>query len=390
MEYPNNDSTLLYAFFKGLTENKDLVRIIHYGDSQLEGDRVTSYFRNRLQSKFGGSGMGMFAVVEVNNGSTSIQKSYSDNWNRYTLFGRKNASLLHKHFGALLSYSRFTYQLKDSMRNDSTMHEAWINLRKSSNAFTLARKYRQCKLIYGYNKKAVALECYKNDSLFKTETLPASNDYQILTYNFENTPNDITFKFKGKDSPNIFAISLDDTKGIAVDNVPLRGSSGLDFTRSDLNLLKRMYDEMNVKMVILQFGVNVAPNIVSDYTFYENWFYSQLKAIKRICPDMAIVVIGISDMSRKTGNSYESFPNIEKIRDAQKKAAFKANCAFWDLYQAMGGKNSMPSWVLAKPSLASKDFTHFNYNGAKIVSEMFSNAFLNEYYQYLINNQKKK
>jgi len=82
--------------------------------------------------------------------------------------------------------------------------------------------------------------------------------------------------------------------------------------------------------------------------------------------------------------AYESYPNIEKIRNAQRNAAFKANCAFWDLYEAMGGKNSMPSWVFAKPvPLAGKDFTHFTPEGAKIVSEMLYKALLVEYAKFL-------
>ena len=80
---------------------------------------------------------------------------------------------------------------------------------------------------------------------------------------------------------------------------------------------------------------------------------------------------------------YESYPNIEKIRNAQRNAAFRADCAFWDLYEAMGGKNSMPSWVFAKPvALANKDFTHFTAKGASIVSEMLYKALLTEYNRF--------
>jgi len=66
-----------------------------------------------------------------------------------------------------------------------------------------------------------------------------------------------------------------------------------------------------------------------------------------------------------------------------KNAAFKADCGYWDLYEAMGGKNSMPSWVFAEPPLATTDFVHFNAKGAKIISKMFYNAFIFEYQQYL-------
>jgi hypothetical protein len=99
--------------------------------------------------------------------------------------------------------------------------------------------------------------------------------------------------------------------------------------------------------------------------------------------------MGVSDMSRKVESHYESYPNIEKIRNAQRQAAFKANCAFWDTYEAMGGKNSMPSWVFSDPPLARKDFTHFTYKGSVVIAKMFYKALMNEYNKYLQNNSQE-
>ena len=59
---PNALKTLLYGINKE-SKNK-VVRILHYGDSQLEGDRITDYFRNRMQQKFGGQGPGILLPNE--------------------------------------------------------------------------------------------------------------------------------------------------------------------------------------------------------------------------------------------------------------------------------------------------------------------------------------
>ena len=149
-----------------------------------------------------------------------------------------------------------------------------------------------------------------------------------------------------------------------------------------------MYKLLNVKLIVLQFGVNVVPHEVRSYKYYERSFYRQLLAFKKMNPNIPIIVIGVSDMSRKKGTYYESYPNIEKIRNAQKQAAFKANCAFWDMYKAMGGYNSMPSWVFAQPPLAQKDFTHFSYRGSRIIAQMFYNAIMNDYNAYVQNNKE--
>jgi hypothetical protein len=99
-------------------------------------------------------------------------------------------------------------------------------------------------------------------------------------------------------------------------------------------------------------------------------------------PGLPVIVIGLSDMAKKVGTKYQSYESVEKIRDALKNASQRAGFCFWDLYEAMGGENSMPSWVFAKPPLAGKDFTHFNHRGARIISNMFYNALMYEYRNY--------
>ena len=150
-----------------------------------------------------------------------------------------------------------------------------------------------------------------------------------------------------------------------------------------MDFMKAMLSKLNAKLIILQFGVNVVPNIVGSYKYYQNQLYNQIQAIQSALPDASIIMIGVSDVSRKEGLNYTSYPNIEKIRDAQKQAAFKAGVPFWDCYKAMGGKNSMAAWENAKPPLASKDFIHFTYRGANLIAEMFYAALISEYEGYL-------
>ena len=41
------------------------IRIIHYGDSQIEGDRMSNYLRTVLQKKFGGYGVGLIPAIQT-------------------------------------------------------------------------------------------------------------------------------------------------------------------------------------------------------------------------------------------------------------------------------------------------------------------------------------
>ncbi|MCK4662218.1 MAG: hypothetical protein KAT68_05095 [Bacteroidales bacterium] len=386
LEFPNNDKSILNNFFSALVNlknNNELIRILHYGDSQIEGDRISSYLRNKFQKRFGGSGPGMLPAIEKICQSASINRYASGNWVNHSIFFKKDTILSHRRFGALTSFARFVPYNNDSINNNEKIYEAYISVEKSNISYKSVRNFNQFRMFYGFNKYPVDIEFYVDGNLSAFETLTPGKKLKYVKWNFEKSFNNLQIKFKGKDSPDVFAIALDNKSGIALDNIALRGSSGTDFTRTNLYFMKEMYDILNVKLLIIQFGVNVVPHIVKDYTYYEKRLYRQLVALKQMNPKIPIIVVSVSDMSKKEKDYYVSYPNIEKIRNAQKNAAFKANCAFWDMYEAMGGKNSMPSWVFAQPPLAQKDFVHFSYRGSKIISQMFYNAIMYEYNFYL-------
>ncbi|HML84907.1 MAG TPA: hypothetical protein PKE52_07095, partial [Bacteroidales bacterium] len=54
--YPSDKASFIEGLHQKL--NSSGCRILHYGDSQIEGDRISGYIRNRLQGIYGGGGPG--------------------------------------------------------------------------------------------------------------------------------------------------------------------------------------------------------------------------------------------------------------------------------------------------------------------------------------------
>lgn len=50
----------------------------------------------------------------------------------------------------------------------------------------------------------------------------------------------------------------------------------------------------------------------------------------------------------------------------------------------MGGEGSMVQWVDEEPAKASKDYTHFNFRGAKEVAKMLFNQINDGYEKYKV------
>ncbi|MBN2610229.1 MAG: hypothetical protein JXB00_01595 [Bacteroidales bacterium] len=392
IEFPENDSTILYKVFKALRRTKDtggIVRIMHYGDSQIEGDRMTSLIRNRLQKKFGGHGVGLVPVSHLYDFSFSVTQQTSDNWYRYVQYGNRDTSIKHSRYGPLSVFCMFSPAITDSSSADTATHKAWIDFSESSYAYQNTKSFSQCRVFYGHNSEPFLYEILLNNERYDADIAVPSKSVKELQWKFNSPQKNLRLVFSGRTSPEIYGIALDPLRGVVVDNIAMRGCPGVFFSTSDKDVLKAMFKKLDVKLFLLQFGGNVVPNIVDDYSYYEKWFYRQLTTIKEVCPGAAIIVIGLSDMSVKEKNRYVTYPNLEKVRDALKSAAFRAGAGFWDMYRAMGGYNSMPSWVFADPPLAVKDFVHFNPRGAVIISQMFYNAFIFEYNRYENLVQKK-
>ena len=221
----------------------------------------------------------------------------------------------------------------------------------------------------------------------KSGTLLANTPFEVIKVNFEKTPQEVVVNFKGKDSPDVYALSLEGNTGVVMDNIPLRGSSGTIFTKMDKTLMANAYAHLSPDLIILQFGGNVIPYLKSEKECedYGNWFKSQINFIKRNNPKAAVMVIGPSDMSIKEKTTYVTYPFLENVRDAMKEAALSSGCIFWDMYEVMGGKNSMPDWVNTDPPLAASDYIHFTPKGAKKIAEEFYNKLTELYVDYKLD-----
>lgn len=378
LSYDDSGKQNLIAFFKKLKNISDgKMRILHYGDSQIEGDRMTAFIRQRLQSQFGGSGPGFIPAINVYNTITFVQE-YSPNFQRFTNFGGK--SLNTNRYGILNSVGRFTAEIPDSISRDSLeMQTGWISIEPGRMAYSRAKYYNSIDLHYADAKDKCILRIYKNEELVKTDSLKNDGKYHVYSYNTANDPQNIRFEFESKVSPNILGFSLDGTHGVQVDNIAMRGSSGTFFGKIDQNLAKRIYENQKVELFIMQFGGNSMPyvkdSIGSDRAV--SYFKGQLQTIKRLKPDAAIIVIGPSDMSTLIEGEYMTYPMLPYYVESMKKATKEIGGAYFDTYAAMGGEDSMVAWV--ESGLAGTDYIHFTNKGSSIAAQKFYDALMTVY-----------
>lgn len=385
LEYPENNPHALDKFFAKLSnitgENK--IRIMHYGDSQIEGDRITAYLRNKLQGRYGGYGMGLCSPVAVYS-QFSMKQENSPNWNRHTGFGVMDPAVEEKKFGPMIAFNRFA-PITDSLwqRPDAKM-SAWLSFSKSDIGYGNTGKFKEVYVYYGNCREKCKISVLSNDIVLVTDSLQMGENLHVFKYTSSEYLDNVKLEFEGYDSPDIYGVSFEDASGIYVDNIALRGSSGTVFSTTNGNLLIQSFAYLGTDLFILQFGGNSVPYIEDKKSAeqFGNYFYYQLAFLKNAVPDACFIVIGPSDMATKIKDDFETYPNLENIISELKKATHKAGGVYWDMYKAMGGKNSMSAWVTADPPLAGTDYIHFTPYGTSVISNMFYNAFVLEATDY--------
>ncbi len=386
IQYPNDDPSILFPAFEALEKARESdkpVRVIHYGDSQIEGDRMSGLFRARIQERFGGSGPGLVAGKPLTS-SMSVVQDASENMRRYAQYGVVDKSVKHRRYGAMAIFSRFSPIVPDSAFAETETHTGWLSIGVSGGAYSTSKNFNKLKLFYGFNRSDVNVKVFLDDVPFADETLPANKSLKVKTWKFASTPKKIMIIMEGFDSPDIYGLSLEGDGGVALDNISMRGSSGTTFTSLENMPFRPMLDSLNPKLLLLQYGGNTVPYI-KDKKSADNYgrsFKSQIDYLKGLVPGASVIVIGPGDMSTKVEGEMQTYPNLVHIRDALRQAAFDSGAGFFDIYEAMGGHNSMITWVEAKPALAAADYVHFSPGGAKIIAEAFIKSFMADYEAY--------
>lgn len=384
----NTNEDPLANFFEALINiqnESNSIRVMHYGDSQIEGDRISDYLRLKFQHQFGGEGPGLITFMPV--APSVINKlSWSDNWSRYQIFTGKDKRVPHNNFGATAQITRFSNYYKVT---DTTQYKSgWVKMVTSKNGGPKAAAYKKIKLFYGGAQTKTHVELYENGALNNSDSLNEGGVFNVKEFNLYQGALLHEFKFKGKDSPDFYGVSLEGSKGVMVDNMGLRGSSGTFFNQINSSQLRQFYDYLNVKLIILQFGGNSLPYITTpeQATNFGGYLKSQIVNLKKLAPGASILLIGPADMSVKVGEDYETHPQLENLIRALKKTAFDTDCAFFDMYSCMGGRNSMLAWV--EQGIAAKDYIHFSPGGARKIAVLLHNSIMTDFENYKTKNQK--
>ena len=353
------------------------VRVLHYGDSQIEMDHITSRLRTHLQARFGGGGPGMVPFHTITP-SLTIRQGTSGELIHLSSFGDSTVVRSRGDYGPMMQCFRLGGG------------SASTTLRAAQNSSVDDRAKRFSRITLLYNDRSGQLGVELTDRQHRSTSRQRSEVKGIGSFVFplDSATNSIRLGVNG--SADLYCVLLDDGAGVAVDNIPMRGCSGQQFTLVPEEKLTAAYDQMDIGLIILQFGGNSVPYLktTKQISTYCQSLGRQIDHLRNCCPQARILFVGPSDMSTRLHGQLQTYPAIPELIDSLAATAVAHGIAYWSIYHAMGGHNSMPEW--SRQGLAGQDYIHFSQRGADLMGDRLSEALLNSYTLYCLERKTKK
>ncbi len=352
--------TGLQRFFAALKRTGQMgrpVRIAFMGDSFVEGDILVSDFRNAMQKRFGGHGVGFIPVASTASQFRPTIDQQAEGWTTRSIIHNKKEKY---------TLSGMFFECKSD--------KATLSF-KTSDRYATLQKVKSLKFIYE-KTSGVDMELAFNDS---TETLSRKLDSPEPFNQFvvdRDTITEGSFIFSNAKGFRSLGIALEDNEGIVVDNFSLRGNSGLVWEHLDPEVCRSFSNIRPYDLIILEYGLNAMDEDMLDYGWYRSRMVGVVKHLQTCFPDADLLLISISDRSNQYDGEFRTMPAVLALLHAQRQIARNAGIPFWNMFGAMGGENSMVEYV--EKGWASKDYTHLSFRGGREIAKSLMNALMLE------------
>lgn len=331
-----------------------LVRIAFVGDSYIEGDIFAQDLREMLQTAYGGQGVGF---VNMHSDFPGFRKSVRQGGSGWTTF---------------LANKKADKRYIDLAEQYAMPKGDALSTYKGSSVFSHAKSWSVSRFLFVAPDGAV-INFKAGEDEWEERNIEASESVQCI----ELSKYISDFEVKTS-TQNLIALGvwLDGVSGISLDCMSSRGFSGVTLTKVSESLCHEMAKYINYDLIILNFGINAMSAQQKDYSVYSSRMVEVVKHLRACYPQAEVLLLGIGDRGERRGSEVKSMSTAPNMTAAQRDAARKAHCLFWDTREAMGGDGAAAAW--SKDRLMNKDYVHLSHKGGARLAEELFNAIQNE------------
>ena len=324
------------------------VRIAFVGDSFIEGDILVAPFRQALQQRYGGKGVGYVPLTSpVSRFRQSIQQRFEGAW-------------------------RQTFASKSDSRTLFTLSETFATATASASTSYKLTNADRVTLHYVSDTIPVAISYGINGGERQHVELPASHG-ALAEYTF---PHGAVKQFElatgGGDGTRFYGVCFDSMTGISVDNYSLRGSSGTKLTAVSSALTAQLSRFRPYDLIILSYGLNVlSPKDNNDsYEWYYDAMAKSIEHIQQLYPHATILLMSLSDRATLHEGEIHPLNGVARVLRIQHRLAQRYGLLFWNTHEAMASLGGIKGFV--DKGWAAKDYTHISMAGGTQLAKLLT------------------
>ena len=369
IEDPQNGLRRFYFALDRVAQQRPgaIARVVHYGDSLITGDYVTSTVRRLMQKKFGDAGHGFVLAGHPSRWyrRNLMRLTSSEKWdvNRLTQPTVKDGA--YGLGGATFRTNRRGQWVKLRPRGDELLGSAVSRMQ----VFYMAQPYGG-KFELNVDGRGVTVDTNRAVTASRTAEIQVADGHHELQV-----------RTLGGGEVRLFGVVMErEGPGVVYDSL------GIDGARA--KLLKRMdpphwHEQLRLRkpdLLVLHYGTNESQWKNLSGTKYHADLAQTVGHLRQALPGVSCLLVGPMDRAEKNRHGrLVTRPVVKRIVKVQRRVAYEQGCAFWNAYRAMGGEGSVVRWYKARPQLASSDLTHPTKKGADRLGAMLFAAMMDGY-----------
>ncbi|MBI5537419.1 MAG: hypothetical protein HY898_32145 [Deltaproteobacteria bacterium] len=358
------------AFFTKLArvERKEpgtVARILHYGDSLLAVDLVASTLRRQMQERFGDAGHGYMPIANPTPGyfHNDVSRRASTEWMVSRVVGPFSPDGLYGLGGVSFigsskaAWARYATPSKGSFGRAVSRFGVQYLAQPNGGDFEI--------LIDGSEKESIST---------------SADAPKLVTWEKKVADGEHTFELRVMKGPvRAFGTWFDrDGPGVIVDSVGIQGARLRFLDQENDAHWAEALQSRSPDLVVFEFGLNEAAD---DFAYpmdrYKETALAVLAQVRAALPNASCLMVSPNDTAIKRGTDLVTRPVMPYLVKAQREVAEKSGCAFFDVYQAMGGWGSMAAWI--RKGLGGPDYTHPTTIGADTIGTWLYRALMERY-----------
>lgn len=335
-------------------EKRGVVRVLHYGDSQIDLDHVSGQMRKRWQKRYGDGGHGFAPPARP--------------WRWFYQPGiqLRHKGTIHRY---LLSKSRGDGRLGlglQAVEPRDGPASLYINTSHGAPASRIRLAYLERPggghLELRVDGERVAL---------RSTSGPRARS-RFIEKRVADGPHRIKVRMRGR--VRVFGVTLERAgPGVTWENLPMVSLRFQRMAAVRADHWKEQLAHRAPKLVVFQFGTNDTISYGGSIAAYGRRVAKVLRWLHEALPHSSCLVIGpLERMERGRGGKLETPRSVALVSARQRQVALANVCAFWDPIAAIGGPGSLKRWLHRR--MLRKDRVHLNLKGSRALASLLDRA----------------